>query len=569
MKSHHPYQSRPIQVIHTKGTDLEIGRQHAEILGSAVNEGMSKFYYDFWSRMLNTKRKGVIENAVFRVGKLLVDPLLVNQLVKQIPPFLLDRIKGISEVSKTEMKNLTTTLVLPDLMPVLQAYLGVVRPSALIEASAPPRLGCTSFVANGKSFFQGRNLDFPGVGYWDRFPTIQLIERNDSLRYLAFATAGVPFGGITGVNEAQIMVALHQHYSRSTSLSGQLPFAISERILMEAKTLKEAKAILLESKVAAAWAFVVSDGKTSESFLYECDATVCDIKELKEKDDVIAHANFFQTKGCQKNEYATTARMNWDNYWRKTRLEQLLSSREGDLDAEHAVKFLSDHYDPYWQEEKIINRTVSQVYNLQSLVVDLKNMKAFMAEGDCPVHIRNYREFDLGEVFAKREGDTNRVFAPYDFKSEKKRLAKEAYILSFVAAFDHDYVNAIKRIEISLNEDFCAEAALVASVLYMKTGETEKAEVLLGKAKKFIEERKEKFGKDFFSPEYFEICLFHARSLDLLGLRTKALAEYKNIASHVDLEDANVRALAMAKGPYTQKKLDRILTPFSSYIPFE
>lgn len=569
MKSHHPYQSRPIRVIHTKGTDREIGRQHAEILGDEIRQGMTKFYYDFWSRMLATKREGLLENAAFQVGKWFVDPFLVKQLSKQVPSFLSDRLLGISETSGISIKTLETTLVLPDLMPLLQSYLGIVRPSALIEASAPPRLGCTSFVINARSFYQGRNLDFPGVGYWDRFPIIQLIEPENSLRYLAFSSAGVPFGGITGINEAQVMVALHQHYSKSTSLSGQLPFAISERILMEAKTLQEAKEILLESQVAAAWAFVISDGKTGEAFLFECDASTCGIKELKDKDDTIAHANFFQTKGCQKSEYATTARMNWDNYWRKTRLEQLISERLPDIGPEHAVKFLSDHFDPYWQEEKIINRTVSQVYNLQSLVVDLKGMTAYMAEGDCPIHLRNYREFDLGEIFAKRNGETGRVLAPYDFKSEEKKKAKEAYILSFVAAFDGEDEKAKERIAVSLDHDFCAESALVASVLLLKTGEEKKAVELLRKAKNFTEEKKGQMGRDFFPPEYFEICLFYARALDLLGEREKALENYRRLASHQDLEDANVRSLALAKGPYTRKKLARILTPFSSYIPFE
>lgn len=530
---------------------------------------MTKFYFGFWSRMLNMEKKGFWENIGFSLGKYLIDPILVQKLSKQVPPFLADRLKGIHEVTGIPLRNLETTLVLPDLMPLLQAYLGLVRPSALIEASAPPRLGCTSFVAHGKSFYQGRNLDFPGVGYWDRFPVIQLIEREKALKYIAFATAGVPFGGITGVNEAQIMVALHQHYSRSTSLSGKLPFAISERILMEARDLKTAKEILKESKVAAAWAFVVSDGKSKSSFIYECDASTSDIEELESKEDVLTHANFFQTKGCKKNEYATTARMNWDNYWRKTRLEQLLATHSGSLTPELGVQFLSDHYDPYWQEEKMINRTVSQVYNLQSVLVDLTQMRAYVAEGDCPVHLRQYREFDLGEIFAGRNGQVEKTLPAYGFQNPKKRQAKEAYILSFVAAFDHDYESAKKQISLSLESDFCAEAALVSAVLGMKTGEFERAVLLLEKAKLFLEEKKERLGKNIFPPEYFEICLFYARALDLVGKRREALVHYHSLGSHPDLEDANVRTLAVTKKPYTKEKLDKILTPFSSYIPFE
>src|SRR3989338_6048323 len=107
-------------------------------------------------------------------------------------------------------------------------------------------------------------------------------SRSGSLKYIGFTTAGVPLGGITGVNEAQISVALHQHYSKETSLQGHLPFVISEKILMEAENLTDALKILNDSHVNSSWAFVVADGKTKDGFIYESAPKSHGIKRLSE-----------------------------------------------------------------------------------------------------------------------------------------------------------------------------------------------------------------------------------------------------------------------------------------------
>src|SRR5262249_40440139 len=120
-----------------------------------------------------------------------------------LPPMAKDRIQGVAAASALSVEELTIAMVLPDLMPILESLAGKVAPGTLIGVSAP-RFGCSSFVASGKYFLQGRNLDFPGVAYWDRYPVLQQTSLDGKLRYIGFTTAGVPIGGITGINEAQV-----------------------------------------------------------------------------------------------------------------------------------------------------------------------------------------------------------------------------------------------------------------------------------------------------------------------------------------------------------------------------
>src|SRR5690606_27710073 len=135
---------------------------------------------------------------------------------------------------------------------------------------------------------------------------------------------------------------------------------------------------------------------------------------------------------CEVAQYSASARMNWDNFSRKSRLEALVRKAGYEMTPAQAVKAVSDHFDPYWESEKIINRTVSQVYNIQSLVWDPEKMKLYMAEGDAPIQIRSFREWDLAEIFSGREGKTSKMLDGYRFQSEQKRIAKETYIASFI-----------------------------------------------------------------------------------------------------------------------------------------
>jgi hypothetical protein len=261
--------------------------------------------------------------------------------------------------------------------------------------------------------------------------------------------------------------------------------------------------------------------------------------------------------------------MNWDNYSRKSRLEDLVISRRGELTMLDGAKFLSDHFDPYWGEEKPFNRTISQVYNIQSLVIDPVNMRALMAEGDAPIHLGHYRELDLGAMFAGRNGILGHTVPGYQFVDPAKARAKQEYILGFIDAFAEKMDASVERVRASIRESYTAEGALVAAILEMKRGNVEAAISLLEEGRAWLEKRLNESGKTQQPPpEYFETELFLARAWDLLGERAKAVRLYQHVAAHPGLFDRNLRRLAAAEGPYRAAQLNRVVMPFSCYIPF-
>jgi len=547
-----------------------MGRQHAEQLGEAVQLGMAPFYFDFFKRILNPKEISPFEKFGLQVLGKGIERYMIPSLLSQIPENLRERIRGVSEKSKVPEEQFLTTVVLPDLLPMLQAYWIKINPRLGIPVAQPPRFGCSSFVAKGKCFLHGRNLDFPGVAYWDRYPVIQVSRPKKGLNYIGLTSAGVPLAGISGINEAGITVSLHQHYSVQTNLKGALPFVVSERILSEADSLEKAIEILKSSQLASSWAFVISDGKAQNGFIWEGHPKGSGIRWLSDEGNVLSHSNFFQSQALQNSDYATTERMNWDNFWRRQTLDQNIRKHLEELSPEIAVRCLSDHTDGYWNEEKIVNRTVSQVYNIQSYVLDPVSMTLYLAEGDCPIHLRGYRTYDLTELFSGKSKGSEHVLLPFQFKDEAKRRAKEEYILSFVAAFDEDFAGALSGLKKSLNHAFTPEAALVAALVNLRLeGDLQASLEFVESGVQNIEEKMRTKGLELYPPEYFEILLYEARIHDLTGKKNRAQQIYSKIAGHSSLRDSGILKLAKKANPYSRKRVKRLIMPYSTYIPFD
>lgn len=558
------------QILFVEGDDLARGRQHAEQTGDTLRRGMAPFYFDFYQRLLNPPKAKRLEKLAYQAISRLIEDVLVKKLKRQVPLEMTQRIRGISEGSGVSERAFLTTLVLPDLLPMLQAYWLKWKPDLAIDAVAPPRFGCSSFIAKGNRFLMGRNLDFPGVNYWDRFPVIEVVTPQTGFKYMGFSSAGVPVAGISGINEKGLAIALHQHYCLETNLSGQLPFIISERVLNQAENLEQALAILKKSQLASSWAFIVAERKNKNGFVFEATPTRFGVRWLKDEQDVLTHSNYFISSDLKGKDYATTERMNWDNFWRRETLDRTLRANLEDLSLEKAAQWLSGNQDPFWNEEKVVNRTVSQVYNIQSYVIDLEEMKLLLAEGDCPIHLRSYQEYDLIRLFDKKKGKTSKSVPGAPFKRVEVRKAKEKYIHSFVAAFDDQFEKALEDLNTSIHEHPTPEAHLVAALVTLRLGK-EKKDALewLAKGRDLIESKVKAGNQSGYPPEYFEICLYHARVLELMSRKAESKSIYQEMARNPSLRDSNIRKIIAEERSYSERQLRRLVMPYSTYIPFE
>lgn len=551
------------QYIDSSGTDFEIGVQHGE---QAASQLSTSFPY-----ALERFRKNLGRKASVLLGQLLVDGL-VRARFRRSDPLSTERTRGVAHGARASSRILKQALVLPDLVPILEDHFFRWFPEKS-TALQFPLLGCASFVAReDNQLFFGRNLDFPGFGSWERWPVVQRIQSPGKRTVLAFTTAGVPFAGITGINEDRLAVALHQHHVHATRWSGHSAFVVAEKMLQTCSTVDEAIAFLSHRShfPAGGWSYIVVDAKTGRAACVERTPAATGLRVFAPGTarDSIAQTNFFQSLGPESGELAASERMIWDIHCRLIRLEELLSAvpeyRAGTL-----LPLLTDSYDPYWQRPKITNRTISMAMNIQSVLFDFRSDQVWLAEGEPPIHQGSFVRYSLSDLFSGKfvaSGPTVSTTTPDEVpRATLKRKTVKA--IHFAAC--GEYQNALTALG-EFDDDLAdPEVHYLKGLLELKNQDWARALKAFRSAATRIECLYREREKSVFPPEYFETKIFEARTLDILGKRAEAVQVYEQIALLPGLRDRALKKLIQKKPRFTALKAKRMFLPVSAYAPFQ
>lgn len=169
----------------------------------------------------------------------------------------------------------------------------------------PPGFACTSGMwTDGKGHtVVGRNLDFGGVGAFDKNPLMVVSlpkEGSGELRHLIFGSDGLPFGGITGVNEAGLSFAIHQNYTRDAVTGGTPMPYIGELVLRKARTLEEATQIIEDHRPGPLWTFVLVETATGRARIIEASKKHFTVRDST--DGVVAQTNHSHLVATQADE---------------------------------------------------------------------------------------------------------------------------------------------------------------------------------------------------------------------------------------------------------------------------
>lgn len=222
--------------------------------------------YEYGKYLREFQKTEVIQYFSNKVGEAVELPtvfrpifnLAYNQWVRlwhsNTPNFLGEELNAYAKGLNVDPIVLKRAISLPDTASML---MGIDNQSTI------PNLGCTSVAAENQNgnFFYGRNLDFAGVNLWDRHPTVLRIfpKSPKEIKYLVLGADGLLFGGITGVNEKGITVAIHQNYSSDRSMSGLPMLYLGELVLRRAESLDDALEILEKYRPSVLWTMVVTD----------------------------------------------------------------------------------------------------------------------------------------------------------------------------------------------------------------------------------------------------------------------------------------------------------------------
>lgn len=202
----------PVPVIELRGTGADIGRGHADALGSNIRELHDRYFTAYF------------KNQAAKFLALATASLFETKLSADHSA----EVKALATGSAIEFKQMLLAQCFLDLSPMVACS------TVTLPASASP---------DGVARF-GRNLDFPSFGVADK-RSVVLVYDPDGGRH-AFAAVGWPgmVGVLTGMNEHGLTLA-NMEVTRSIRMPSAMPYTLLYRSVLErCRTVDEAIAFL-------------------------------------------------------------------------------------------------------------------------------------------------------------------------------------------------------------------------------------------------------------------------------------------------------------------------------------
>lgn len=252
----------------------------------------------------------------------------------------------------------------PDFGEILLAF-NYSKNKSLVEI---PNLGCSSFVVpkseDNTGMLFGRNLEFGGVGAFDRYPAIVYLNSTDAKDqpYIQMTSLGLP-GTHTAYNKSGLMISLHQLSVNQYAPVGDLILNVVDEVARRATTIEEAKAIVESKKFTTTWKIIVASESQNVGFVAETSpegAYFTNIDGLGR-----GESNHATEAKLQVDEYFPTHNFIQSTMLRKAVMSEALKSKSI-VNASDAVELLSHRKDLNGENSFL---SLSKFSNIMSVVM--------------------------------------------------------------------------------------------------------------------------------------------------------------------------------------------------------
>ena len=365
-------------VVHLKGTPYEMGYQHGALCSERVRAGLEAF-------------EALLEMGQRETGiPVFVMNFLLDCVYRRSSPYIPDKfereLEGLADGSGVPLAALRRVHVI----------------SLLTERN------CSSFAVFGKAtadgrLFHGHNFDWNMEAGIQNNAALFLYEPKGGVPFAAYGYAGM-IGYVSGMNMQGISVGFIGAVTRDGRSAG-LPLMLTLRkVLEEAGSVDEARAIIEQAHRGVGYNYVIADGKRNEARAFETTAhhfaafTDNDEAETCEYairiDDAVFRADeamdptvrSFQTcsKGYPNMPYGSNS---YDHRYKG--MADRIRKHYGKIDQKIALE--------------IVQAVAMRKSNLHSVLCDATNFQiwAAHAKGQEGAYTQPYVHFDLKKLFLR------------------------------------------------------------------------------------------------------------------------------------------------------------------------
>lgn len=439
-----PLPHRPLAVIRVRGSQEDMGAQHAAALVRLGGyRALVEFYSEFLERTLlhadaSTRPRSPARHAVRAVGD-----VLMRCIERDRPaPYLLRSrafMHGLG-LPREHARYLTIMDVLQNLVGLAgRVRLGPF--SRLLSTAAVP--ACSTLMAWGEATASGhmlhaRNFDFPGVGVWDRGPTVVLCDPDRGLRYGFVTSRGADTPGVSAFNEAGIGVTMHTRFHRDVAFRGAAVIDVGHDIACRAECIDDAVALVRERPVASTWGIAVSSAREGRAVVIETTARNVSVVESSARDH-LSCANRYRHADTMAGQVAPSVAWEAHSSGRQASLHAAVDQARprGGVTVADLQRALDSHVDPRAPGvHRGAGGVVSQPCTVKSMVIEPEARRVHVSVGRAPTSRGPYVAVpwdwdgavggvELEHVAAADEpaGDAERAYLHYAEASRLESLA--------------------------------------------------------------------------------------------------------------------------------------------------
>jgi len=540
-----------IYVLYLEGSSYETAREHGLLLRDEINQGELVYLRGY---LHNEIRHSVVGgNALLsKFAEETMMAMYYDPIARRHPEEVKQAMRGLSQGSGLPYKTIARVMTHSDSGQTIEGKVYKNRKYyPALDSFAGS--GCTTFIALGKAakdghVIHGRNFDYPGGGWFDRFPLVAFVRPASGQRYVMLTSAGMHTGGITGLNESGLTVAWNTAITTDVEPTGIPIFSLADKILREAASMDQALSIIKNNRPSCGYIITISSAKEQKGIAIELTRRKMFLVPLE--NNTLAIANSFRTPELRKNEIAATWSEVINSQSRARRMTQLLRDNFGRIDPQKGAEFLGDHFDINIGRERATGDVISQSSNVSSVVIDSTAMKFWIASGRAPVANSSYAGFNFEDGFKGPE-KLAELPALRGVWEKDPRIDGLRLFNSAQNNFERDDLEgSLKDIQSAMLLDPAEPVyAQTAGLLLLKTGKPGAAAPMFEKALSLPQTfHKQSLGH-----------LWLGRSFDLQGKREQAKKEYQKVLLISPLNPSVKKAAETGiKKPFTPKQAKKI-----------
>ncbi|MEN0057421.1 MAG: C45 family autoproteolytic acyltransferase/hydrolase [Bdellovibrio sp.] len=261
----------------------------------------------------------------------------------------------------------------------------------LAEGLRSLKMGCTGISASASSsmdgaLIHGRNFDTGLLSFYEPAQLILINRQKNGITSVGIASPGLHYaGGISGFNNQGLSGSLHELQTEGTVISHEqgssdvAPYLLHS-VLMQARTLDQAIAILKERKGFGAWTFLISDAKTDESASIELSGDTV-VVARRTRHNFMGQSNHFIAPATSKEGYEYSLNKTLETRARLNHVNRTLTEDWGSLDFQWVINRLTGHFDEL-VGPRSFGRTTTKLYTAGTHVMIPARQEWWMSLGE-------------------------------------------------------------------------------------------------------------------------------------------------------------------------------------------